>query len=101
MQNALQSTDGRSHFAGDHVQDALPDLTTVQLHESLLRDVESGTGGVHSDDIDRHPRRRIGQTPAPAAVGRVPDHVERAADEGELGDIAERRETRGETVRPV
>lgn len=101
MRCALQSTNRRGHFAGDNVQNTLPDLTAIQLHESLLRDIKPRPGSIDSDKIDRRARRRVGQAPARAAVGRVPDHIERAADERELWNVAERREARDEAVRAV
>ena len=99
--SALQSADGRRYFAGDHVQNALPNLTAVQLHESLLSDVEPSPSGVDSGNVDRHARRRVSQAPASATVRRVPHDVERTADEGERRNIAESRKPRDQTVRAV
>ena len=100
-ENVSQAANRRRHFAGDHVNDALPNFTAVQPHESLLRDVEPNPGRVDGGKVDRHTRRRVSQGPAPAAVRRVPHDVERTADEREGRNIAERREARDQTVRPI
>jgi hypothetical protein len=100
-ESASQSANRRRHFAGDHVDDTLPNFTTVQPHESLLRDVEPDPSGVDGGKVNRHTRRRIGQAPAPAAVRRVPHDVERTANERERRNITERREARDQTVRPI
>ena len=100
-ESVSQSANRRRHFAGDHVDDTLPNFTAVQPHESLLRDVEPDPSGVDGGKVDRHTRRRVGQAPAPAAVRRVPHDVERTANERERRDITERREARDQTVRPI
>ena len=64
-------------------------------------DVETTRGGVDGGNLNRHARRRVGDVPAPAAIRRVPRNVESAADEREVGDVAERRESRRKAVRPV
>ena len=97
----LQSTNRRRNLGGDHVHSALSNLSTVQLHESLLGEVETRTGSVNRNELDRRARDGVGQVPAGAAVGRVPDDVERAADGGEGRDVAERGEARRKSVRAV
>lgn len=85
----LQSTIRGRNLGSNHIQKAQSDLTTVQLHESLLGDIESRAGSIDGDDVDRGARGGVGQLPARAAVGRVPDDVERAAEEREYRDVAE------------
>ena len=58
-------------------------------------------GRVDRGQIDRRAVRRVGDAPAPAAVGRVPRDVECAADVWVVGDVAERRVFGGEAVGPV
>ena len=86
---------------GDHIDGTRTNLTIGQFLESFLCDVEARTGGVDSDQVDRRVRGRVGQAPAPAAVGRVEDDVKGAADEGERGHAAEGRESRCEPVDAV
>src|SRR6266851_6276478 len=89
----LQSTDRGRNFSGVHIKHALPYVTTVQLHERLLCDVETSPGSVNGRDVNRHPRRRVCDVPARAAIGRIPDDIESAANERERGNVAERRES--------
>jgi len=91
-------TDRGRNFVGNHVNHALTNLTTVQLLKRLLCNVESTTGGVDGSNLNRHPRRRVRDVPAPAAIRRVPNDVESAADEREGGNVAELWEFRGKTV---
>lgn len=98
---SLQATDRRRHLGSDHVNNTLPNLTPIQLHEGLLSEVETSAGGVDGGDIDPRARSGVSHVPAPAAIGRVPDDVKGASDERERGDAAERRESVDEAVRPV
>jgi hypothetical protein len=72
---------------GDHIDGTGTNLTVGQFLESFLCDVEARTGGVDSGQVDRRTRSRVGQAPAPAAVGRVEDDVKGAADEGDVGTL--------------
>jgi hypothetical protein len=99
--SALQPTERRSYSGGDHVQNALSYLAAVQMHERFLCNVKASAGSVNGSDDDGHARRRVGQAPAPAAVGRVPHDVEGATDVRERRDIAERRESPGQAIRTV
>ena len=94
----LQTTNRRGNFLRYHVDGTKPALSASQLVESLLGEVKARAGSIDSRDIDRRASRGISHGPARAAVGRVPDDVEHAADEGERGNIAERWEARRETV---
>ena len=58
-------------------------------------------GRVDRGQVDRRAVRRVGDAPAPAAVGRVPRNVERAADVRVVGNVAERRVFGGEAVGSV
>ncbi len=83
------------------IQRTGPNLSTVQVNESLLSDVETISGGVDGGEIDPPVRLLVGQLPALAAVGRAPFGVECAAEIWEVGEILEMRVCTGETVRPV
>jgi hypothetical protein len=88
---------------GNDIQRTLSYLPTVQRYESLFCDVES-SGAVDGGHNYPRARHRVGQSPAPAAVRRVPHNAGRAADEREGGEITERvefGESRFEAVRPV
>ena len=98
--NPLQSTPRRGCLVGDHIQHTLSYFPIVQRFEGLLSEVES-SGGVDGGHDYPIPRRRFGQLPAPATVRRVPHNTGRAADMRKGGNVAERRESRHETVRPV
>ena len=97
----LQSTDRGSNFVGDHVNHALTNLTPVQLLKRLLCNIEATRGGVDGGNLNRHSRSRVRDVPAPAAIRRVALNVESAANEREVRDIAEGRESRRKTVGPV
>jgi hypothetical protein len=97
----LQPTNRRRYFISDHIHSALSNLSTIQLHESLLSDIKSQSRSVDSNEIDRRARSSVGQIPARSAVRRVPDDVEGAAEERERRDVAERGETRRQPVRAV
>ena len=99
--SASQSTDRRSYFGGDNVQNTLSYLAAVQMHERFLCDIKASPGGVNGSNDDGHARRCVGQAPAPAAVGRVPHDVEGTTDERERRNIAKRRESSGQAVRTV
>ena len=64
-----QFTDRRRYFGGDHVHNALSYLAAIQMHERFLCDIKASAGSVNGSDDDGHARRRVGQAPAPAAVG--------------------------------
>jgi hypothetical protein len=96
-----QTTNRRRNLVRHHVNSTQTTLTTSQLVEGHLRDIETRASSVNSGDVDRHAIRLVGQRPARTAVRRVPRDVERAADERERGEIAERREARRETVRAI
>jgi len=66
-----------------------------------LCNVETTRGSVDGSHLNRHPRRRVRDVPAPAAIRRVPYNVESAANERKVRDVAEGRESRRKTVRPV
>ena len=97
----LQSTNRRRYFCGDHVYNALSYLAAVQMHEGFLCDVKARAGGVDGSNVDGHARRRIGQAPAPTAVGRVPHDVEGTADERERRNVAKRCKPPGQAVRAI
>jgi len=97
----LQTTAEKWGLVGNHIDGALIRVSTSQHLESLFRDVEARTGGVDSGDVDRLARLRVSHAPARAAIGRVPRDVKGAADERERGQVAERREPRGEPIGAV
>jgi hypothetical protein len=96
-----QTTNRRRNLVRHHVNSTPTTLTTSQLVEGHLRDIETRASSVNSGDVDRHAIRLVGQRPARTAVRRVPRDVERAADERERGKIAERREARRKTIRTI
>jgi hypothetical protein len=96
-----QTTNRRRNLVRHHVNSTQTTLTTSQLVEGHLRDIETRASSVNSGDVDRHAIRLVGQRPARTAVRRVPRDVERAADERERGKIAERREARRKTIRTI
>ena len=51
-ESALHPTNRRRYFGGDDIHNTLPDLTAIQLHESLLRNIEPGPGSINSSNID-------------------------------------------------
>jgi len=97
----LQSAERAWNFGRNHVENALPDLTTVQRFERSSCHVETSARGVDRGHIDRRPVRRVSDAPAIAAVRRVPRDVESAADVREIGNRGERRERGDEAVGPV
>ncbi len=97
----LQSTETAWNLGRNHVENALPELTTVQRFERRRCHVETSTSSVDGGHIDRRPVRRVGDAPAIAAVPRVPHDVESAADVRVVGNRVERRERGDEAVVPV
>ena len=97
----LQSTDRGSNSVGDHVNHTPTNLTAVQLLKCLLCNVETSRGGVNGGDLNRQARHRVSDIPAPTAIRRVPHNIERTANEREVGNVTERRESSRKTVRPV
>lgn len=97
----LQSTDRRSNLTGGHLDHAHVYISVVQLRKHLLREVETYPGGVDGNNVDRRAQLRVGDIPAPAAIGRIPLDVVRAADGREGWNGAERRESRREAIGPV
>jgi len=90
-----------SNFVADHVNHALTNLTPIQLLKRLLCNVESTSGGVDGSDLNRHSHHRVCDVQALATIRRVPYNVESATNEKDVRDVAERRESRCKTVRPV
>lgn len=97
----LQSTNRGSNFSGGHFNNARVYFTMIQLREHLPREVETNPGSVDGNNMDRRAQLRVGDVPAPAAIGRIPLDVVRAADEREGRNGAERRESRRKAVGPV
>ena len=97
----LESTNLNGYFVCFYLQNAIPNFATIQILESRLCDVETMSGGIDSGNSNGRVVRRVSYFPARAAVRGVPNDVECAADVREGGNVAEHRESRGETVRPV
>ena len=76
-------------------------MTTVQSVERRRSQIETVAGRVDRGHIDRCAVRWVSDAPAPAAVGRVPCHVESAADVRVIGNLVERRVFGGEAVCPI
>jgi len=97
----LQSTERAWNLGRNHLENALPNFTTVQRFERRRCQVETSARSVNGGHIDRRSVRRVGDAPAIAAGRSVPHDVESAADVREVGNRVERRERGGEAVVPV
>ena len=89
------------NFYGLRIQCAAPQRSTVQRNESRLSDVETTSGGVDGNEINKPVRRPVRQLPAAAAVGGAKFGVESSAKIWEVGEVLEMWEPSGETVWPV
>jgi hypothetical protein len=88
----LEATITRRNLFGFCLQPA-PRLSTVQLIESLLRDVVTGFGAVDDGNRNRLVGLQVCQVPARAAVLVVRFDVPCGADIWEVGEILEMRVT--------
>ena len=86
---------------GCNVRQRICQGATAQRFESRSCDIETSSGSVNANKMDRVAVRFVQNPPAPSAVSGVPHDVVSAADEREGGKLAERRVFPNEPVLPV